>query len=145
MSDPIQLAEEHFAAGRNCAQAVLSAFAAQGGIAEETALRMVAPFGGGIARRGETCGAVSGALMAIGLLRGGADAASKDEAYRLAREFLRAFEEQHGSLLCRDLIGYDLSTPEGMQAARDANTSTRVCPAFVTSAAEIVSAIIQET
>ena len=82
--------------------------------------------------------------MALGLLRGDADPANKETAYRLAQEFLRAFEERHGSILCRDLIGYDLSTPTGQQAARDANTSTLVCPALVRSAAEIVSAIILE-
>lgn len=138
MSDPVQLASERFAQGFNCAQSILSAFAAEAGLSDEIALRMAAPFGGGIARQGETCGAVTGALMALGLLHGDA---GREKTYHLAQEFLQTFRERHGSIQCHDLIGYDLSTPEGLQGARGAGASIRVCPLLVKSAAEMLSAI----
>ena len=87
----------------NCSQSVLSAFAAQYGLDKETALKLASPFGGGVARRGEICGAVTGALLVLGLARGADKPAGKDEIYRLSQEFMRLFEEKHGTLLCREL------------------------------------------
>jgi len=140
MTDPVQLAADRFAQGFNCAQSVLSAFAAEAGLSEETALRMAAPFGGGVARQGQVCGALTGALMVLGLRRGNVTPEGKDEAYRVAQEFIQQFRERNGAILCRDLLGHDLSTPEGLQAAREANVTARVCPALVKSAAELLSA-----
>src|SRR5512143_2750203 len=119
MTDPIQLANEHFAKGLNCSQAVFAAFAAQLGLSEEVALRIASPFGGGIARRGQTCGALTGALMAFGLKYGNDSPEAKEETYRIAEQFIRRFEETHGGILCRELLGYDVSTQEGLQAARE--------------------------
>ena len=138
MTDPIQTATDRFAQGFNCAQAVLSAFAAQAGISEEAALRLASPFGGGIARQGQVCGALTGALMALGLQRGNATLQGREETTRISQEFVQAFRERNGAILCRDLLGHDLSTPEGLQAAREQNVFTRVCPALVKSAAEIL-------
>jgi C_GCAxxG_C_C family probable redox protein len=67
MYDPIQLASERFEQGYSCSQSILSAFASQFGLAEEFAIKISSPFGGGIARQGETCGAVTGALMVLAL------------------------------------------------------------------------------
>jgi C_GCAxxG_C_C family probable redox protein len=144
MTDPIQTANDRFAQGLNCAQSVLSAFAEEAGISEESALRLASPFGGGIARQGQICGAVSGALMALGLQRGNSTPQGKDETYRLAEEFLRAFQERHGAALCRELIGYDITTPEGLHAAREGKVFTSVCPALVHSAAEMLTEMLKE-
>jgi C_GCAxxG_C_C family probable redox protein len=73
MTDPIQIANERFAQQYSCSQAVFSAFAPQFGISDEQAIKLASPFGGGMARQGQVCGAVSGALMAIGLARGSTD------------------------------------------------------------------------
>jgi len=144
MTDPVQTATERFTQGQNCAQAVLSAFAAQSGIAEETALRLASPFGGGIARQGQACGALTGALMVLGLQRGNSTPQDKEETYRIAQEFVQALQDRHGALLCRELVGYDISTPEGLQAARDGNVFTSVCPALVNSAAEMLAEMLKE-
>lgn len=134
----IQLARNRFSQGFNCSQAVFCAFAPTWGIPEETALKLVSPFGGGVAHRGEVCGAVTGALMALGLARGSARVEEKDNTYRIAEEFLERFRERHGSILCRELIGCDISTPDGLQSAREQQVFKIICPGLVEAAVEIV-------
>lgn len=144
MTDPIQIANERFAQGLNCAQSVFSAFADTADISEEAALRLASPFGGGIARQGQVCGAVTGALMVLGLRRGNSTPQGKEETYRLSEEFVRAFQERHGAVLCRELIGYDISTPKGLQAARDGKVFHSICPGLVNSAAEMLAGMPKE-
>ncbi len=136
-------AVDTFSRSFNCAQSVFSAFAPQLGLDKVTALKLASPFGGGIARRGEVCGAVSGALLALGLKRGADTPAGKEEIYRLSQELMRRFEEKHGTLLCRDLIGCDISTPAGHQEAVERKVFTTICPALVREAAEIVQAMLE--
>ncbi len=135
-------AENTFQLGYNCAQAVLTPFAQRFSLDREVALRLSAAFGGGIARRGQVCGAVSGGLMALGLARARTDPEGKEENYALAQEFMLRFEEAQGSLLCRELIKVDLSTPEGRQQAHDSGITRTVCPAVVRSAAEIIESLL---
>jgi C_GCAxxG_C_C family probable redox protein len=142
MSDPIQTANDRFAQGLNCAQSVLSAFAEQAGISEESALLLASPFGGGIARQGQVCGALTGALMVLGLQRGNSTPEGKEETYRLSEEFMQAFKKRHGSTLCRDLTGFDISTPERLQVAREQNAFTRICPALVNGTAEMLTEML---
>ncbi len=128
----------------NCAQSVFVAFAPRLGLNESQALKLASPFGGGIARRGQTCGAALGGLMALGLALGADTPAGKEAAYRLGQEFLQRFESRHGSLLCRDLLGVDISTPEGHQSAREQGVFKSICPRFVQAAAEIVEEMLAE-
>ena len=144
MTDPIQLASDRFAHGFNCAQAVLSAFAEETGISEESALRLASPFGGGIARQGQVCGALTGALMVLGLHIGNTDPSYKEETYFLSQEFMETFQKKHGSILCRELLGYDLSRPEGLQAAREGKVFATVCPALVSGAAEALTEMLKK-
>jgi C_GCAxxG_C_C family probable redox protein len=142
MTDPTQTAQELFSQGFNCSQAVFCAFAPEFGIDEETALMLASPFGGGIAHQGQVCGAVSGALMALGLGRGSATVEQKDETYRMAEGFIQRFQERHDTLLCRELIGYDISTPEGLQSAREQGVFKMLCPTFVESAVRIATEML---
>ncbi len=96
-----------------------------------------------MARRGEVCGAVTGALMALGLARGAATPEVKEEVYRLGREFMRRFEDKHGTILCRELIGCDISTPEGLQRARESGVIREICPKVVHDAAEILQVVLE--
>lgn len=143
MTNLPEAAVECFSRSFNCSQAVFSAFAPQFGMDEKTALKLASPFGGGIARRGNVCGAVSGALLALGLARGADTPAGKDQIYRLSQEFMRRFEEKHGTILCRELIGCDISTPAGNQAAAEKKVFTTICPALVREAAEIVQTLLE--
>lgn len=144
MTDLTQQAAQRFDQGFNCSQAVLSAFAARARIPEATALKLASPFGGGIAHQGQTCGAVTGALMAIGLLRGNDLPEGKYETYRLAEEFLARFRENHKTILCRELIGYDIHTPEGLQQARDNNVFHTICPRLVKDAVALVESMLED-
>jgi C_GCAxxG_C_C family probable redox protein len=132
-----------FQQGRNCAQAVLMAGApAGGGMDQDLAFRTAAGFGGGMARLGHVCGAVTGAIMVLGLRH--ADPASPDPAARQAvygkvQAFIWQFTARHGSINCRDLIGCDLSTPEGLQQAKDRNLHRTVCDGLVRDAADILA------
>jgi C_GCAxxG_C_C family probable redox protein len=142
MTDLPEAAVNCFSRSFNCSQAVFSTFAPQFGINEATALKLASPFGAGLARRGEVCGAVSGALLTLGLARGADTPAGKEEIYRLSQEFMRRFEEKYGTLLCRDLIGCDIRTPAGYQAAAEKKVFTTICPALVREAAEIVQSLL---
>jgi C_GCAxxG_C_C family probable redox protein len=143
MDNPVEIAAARFSESFNCAQAVLAAFAARFGLDEKTALKLASPFGGGVARRGEICGAVTGALLAVGLKEGAETPAGKEHAYQLAGEFLRQFEAAHGSLLCRDLIGCDLRTPAGNQQAAKRKVFVTICPDLVRSAARIAGSLLE--
>jgi len=129
----------------NCAQAVFSTFAPELGLAREVALWVAGAFGGGMGRSGATCGAVTGALMAIGLKYGKCrpgDDAARERTYALAGDFLRRFQARRGSTLCRELLGYDTGTPAGRQAAREAGLYETLCPQLVRDAVEIVEALL---
>ncbi len=100
-----------FQRGFNCAQAVLSVFASDFGLDRYMARRISHGFGAGIARTDDTCGALSAAIMAIGLRYGGVKAdesAAKEKTYAMVAEFLKEFKVHHGSLACTDLLGYNL-------------------------------------
>ena len=146
MTSEVEIAVERFASGLSCSQAVFSAFAPNLGIPNDTALKLASAFGGGVARRGEVRGAVTGALMALGLARGHVttDEAGKEATYRLANAFADQFASRHGSLRCQELIGSLLSTPEGMQSARDRAVFTEICPKLVGDAADIVATLLQK-
>lgn len=144
METPADIAAARFAQKLNCAQSVFSAFAPGFGLDEKTALMIASPFGGGVARRGEICGAVTGALMAIGLTRGSYTPEKKDETYQLSQEFLRRFEAKHKTILCRQLVGYDIRSPAEYTQARESGAFTSICPRLVQDAAELVNALLAE-
>jgi C_GCAxxG_C_C family probable redox protein len=124
---------------------VLSSFGEELGLERELALRVAGAFGGGMARMGEACGAVTGALMVIGLKYGmtqAKDEAARDKTYRLTQEFMTRFKARHNSIVCRELLGYDLSSPEGRKAAHDKGLFTTLCPQLVRDAVEIVEQLL---
>ena len=124
---------------------MFSTLGPESGLDRETALRVAGAFGAGMARTGQTCGAVTGALMVIGLKHGqtqGEDKQAKEKTYALAREFLERFKARNGALLCRELLGYDINTPEGMQAIRDKGLFDSLCARLVANAVEILQELV---
>jgi C_GCAxxG_C_C family probable redox protein len=98
-----------------------------------------------MARTGETCGAVTGSLMVIGLKHAKTrkhDDDSRELAYALAQELMDAFRERNGSLLCRELLGVDVSTPEGIAVVRAQDLFRTICPKFVKDAGEILEDLL---
>jgi C_GCAxxG_C_C family probable redox protein len=135
-----ETALSRFAEGFNCSQAVFAAFAGDLGLEQETALKIAAGFGGGMGCMGEACGAVTGAIMVLGLRHGVAmaDREDKEQVYRQVIEFIQRFKSRNGTITCRELLRCDISTPEGLQRATDENVFTTMCPKFVRDAVEVL-------
>lgn len=96
-------------------------------------------------RCGEVCGAVTGALMAIGLRYGydqQNDVERKANANRLASQFMEKFKETNGSIICRELLSYDPSRTEDMQRIKELNLFKTICPQMVADAVKITQDII---
>ena len=130
MSRRADQAVEDFAKGFSCSQAVLAAFGPEMGLDRPTSLKIAQPFGGGIAQRGETCGAVAGAYLTIGLKHGrteAEDTAARDQTYSLMREFIQRFMDIHGALECRQLLGYRLDDPEEHAQAGQSSWNSPAC------------------
>lgn len=139
-------AVEYYGNNFNCSQAVFTTFAKEMGIDEKLALRLGTNFGGG-ARKGELCGAVAGALMVLGLTCGhceSEDSEGKTRAYSVSEDFMNRFIRKNGSVVCRDLLGYDLTKEEDMKEIRSRNLFRTTCPEMVRSAAEILDEMLSE-
>jgi C_GCAxxG_C_C family probable redox protein len=124
---------------------VLASFAPEFGLDRETALKVACGLGAGFACLGETCGAVTGGIMVIGLRYGQTrsdDTTAKAKTYETARHFIAGFKEQHGTIICRDLIGCDISTPEGLAWARERGLFRDICTRYVREAVEILEPML---
>ncbi len=138
-------AAELFRNGWSCSQAVVCAFAKDFGIDEKSALKLSCGLGGGMGHTGNTCGAVSGALMVIGMKYGRTtleDLASKEKTYELAQQFMKAFRRRNHSTNCTELLTYDLSDPEKLKAAREAGVFKTICPGPVRDAGDILETLL---
>ncbi len=135
-------AVHYFKEGFNCSQAVLAAFTPSSELETSTALKLASNFGGGM-NEGETCGAVTGALMAIGLKYGrykADDIQAKEKAAGIAREFKKRFVAKHGSLQCKKLLKYDITTEKEKILEKDLFNT--LCPEFVGDAEAILKEIL---
>ncbi len=138
--DKVQEAVSAFQAGFNCSQAIAGTYGPEYGLSPLDSLKVSCGFGGGM-RRGDTCGAVSGALMVIGLRYGPknvTETSAKNDVYSKVTEFFLRFESRCGYINCRDLLGCDISTDEGMKQARENDLFKTVCPRMIHTAAEIL-------
>jgi len=128
-----------------CSAAVFSAFAPDLGLDAETAKKIACGFGAGISKTGNICGAVSGAIMVIGLKYGkcveGDDAAT-EKTRGLTRQFITEFTRKNGSISCTELLGYNLSSPDEYAAASESGIFLEKCPALVRDAADILENIL---
>jgi C_GCAxxG_C_C family probable redox protein len=134
-----------FKQGYSCSQAILSSFVEQFGLDRDIASKLAAGFGGGMGRMAGTCGAVTGALMVLGLEYGGIapeDKQSKELTYEKVRDFAARFKERNGSLECRELLGHDISTSDGIQIVKEKGLFSTLCPKYVQDAAEILELML---
>ena len=144
--DHAELARNLFRMGYNCAQAVFCAFAEDMGLDLDTAARLSSSFGGGLGRLRELCGALSGAELALGLLRGYADVedpALKSAHYARVRELAERFRAQEGTILCRELLKDVKTTPGGEPEPRTPEFyAARPCLRLVGEAAAILEEML---
>lgn len=141
-------AEQLFRKGYNCTQAVLSSHLPAPPLDLDTVLRLATGMGAGMGRTMRTCGAVTGALMILGL-RYGRDSTAPVEVqgncYARVRKFLNDFSTLHGSTECRELLEHiDLTTEDGQAAFRDRGYRDR-CALFVRSAIELLECTSGDT
>jgi C_GCAxxG_C_C family probable redox protein len=129
----------------NCAQSVVSTYCEEFGLDRNLGLKVAMGFGGGMARTGKTCGAVTGAYMIMGLsqrINENNARESIERTYKLMLDFNREFMALHGSLNCKDLIKLDLAIPEQRAKAQDRHLFATVCPDLVRDAAKIMESLL---
>ena len=135
-------AKLRFEKGYACSQAVFSSLAPEMGISEEVALKIASAFGGGISRQGEVCGAVTGALMMLGLKFGSTSPDNEEAIREASQELMQRFKEENGSLLCRELLGYRLNISEEREKAKESGVFSTVCPHLVHNATALTEEIL---
>ena len=142
--DHMTLAADLFLQGYNCAQAVAVAFCDMTGMDPNTAAKLASPFGGGMGRMREVCGAVSGMFMVLGSLYGydNSDADThKKELYKQVQALAEQFKEENGSIICREILKNPPSDPVPSPRTEE-YYATRPCVRMVYTAAEILEAYI---
>lgn len=144
-------AMNYFKQGYNCAQAVLLAFTDKTGLTKEQSALIASSFGGGMGKLREVCGAVSGMLMAAGLVIGysnPADQTAKAEHYKNVQLLANAFKEKNSSIICRELLsntsgqsnitGKELSSDTPPSIRTPEYYKKRPCAELVGDASEIL-------
>jgi len=119
-----------FGCGYDCSMQVLAELAPEVGLTEEQGLKLAACLGVG-AMQGQLCGAVSGALIAIGYKYGNTerdDMATKGLCLAKRQEFYDRFQKEFGSFTCPELMGLDLRIPEEGEEARKRGLIQTFCP-----------------
>ncbi|MGE4299036.1 MAG: C-GCAxxG-C-C family protein [Desulfovibrionaceae bacterium] len=135
---PGERARELFASGFFCAESVLKAVAEAKGIASEYIPGVATGFCSGVSRTQDRCGALSGAVMAVGLIYGRREPdETVDDCYMRTIKLVRRFKERFGSLDCTTLCGHDLSTEEGRAAFKERDAKARVCLGLAAAATEM--------
>jgi C_GCAxxG_C_C family probable redox protein len=135
-----ELARKLFVDGFNCSQAVLAPFCEEYDLDTDIALKMACGLGMGC-RSGELCGAVSGAVLVVGLKYGNdieSDSGAKANCYARTSQFIGKFKNEHGSIVCRELLGYDKSDADGQEAIMNITRPGSICADLVESAAQIL-------
>lgn len=135
----VKKAVECFEQGYNCSQAIFSTYARDLGIPTDKACKIASGFGGGMRIDG-TCGAVTGALMVLGLKF----AKGKDKPYDKIIKFAETFCKRNYSTDCQALIGCDIRTAKGMTKASNEGLFDKICSKLVKDAAEILEEILAD-
>ncbi len=133
--------------GFNCCQSVLLAYCREFGLDSQVASKLSTGFGGGMGRMAGVCGAVTGAFMVLGLKYGkmrAEDNEPKQKTYKLVRKFAEKFKVRNDSIVCKDILGYDISTPQGLRTAREEALFSKLCPKFVQDAVEILEEMLRD-
>ena len=144
----VEKAVDCFKKGHSCSIAIFSTYGPEFGVDEKAALRIASAFGGGMARMGETCGAVTGAFMVLGLLNhaqpGDGREEIKERLYGCVHDFVNKFKLKNKSIKCKELLDCDLSTPEGKKMFHEKNLINKNCVKYVQDAAEILENLINK-
>jgi len=134
---------ELFSSGLNCSQAMLTVFGPPHGLDSATASKLGRPLGGGMGRLARTCGALTGAMLILGLsIEREEEKESRAATAHAVQELIRRFEAKYGTSECRLLLGADMTTEEGMKKIQEEKLISTICPAFVRDAAQILEELL---
>ena len=135
-----------FERGYNCSQSVVLAFCEPLGLDMETMAKLASSFGGGMGRLREVCGAISGMLMIVGLAKGYSspdDREGKIQQYARVQELAAAFQRDHGSILCRDLLGLSVHSEAPIPEERTPEYYLqRPCALYIAYAAALLEQML---
>lgn len=140
-----ELAISFFRSGYNCAQSVFAVFCEDLKIDKEVALRISAGFGSGMGRLQGTCGAVTGAFMAIGSFNSNiydSNADRKAKSVEMIQAYNEKFLELHNTTDCRDLLGCNLRTQEGHDYFVDNKLSEKICEKCISDSISILKNLL---
>jgi len=141
----VEQAVSLFKKGFRCSQAILSTYGTQFNLDRELGLKLASPFGAGMGSLGNTCGAVTGAFMVLGLKYGNSKVSEikkKEKAYEITKEFVNEFKSRNDTIICKELLNCDISTPEGRNKAIEEGLFIKVCPKLVQDSAEILEKLL---
>jgi len=133
-----------FCRGAACSQAILGTYGPLVGLPPELGMKLASGFAGGM-RLAQTCGAVTGAFMVLGLKHAGPNCDQRDgreNVYAAIRDFTARFQQRNNTVVCKELLGCDISTPEGAQKATKEGLFRTICPKLVQDAAEILEEML---
>ena len=141
-----ETAVDLFKSSYNCAQSVLAAYAGNYNMEKETALQVAVGFGAGMGRVQDVCGAVTGAIMVLGLasnFKEGDGRPKINEVYAKVHRFIDEFAKEKGTVKCRELLNCDLNTEEGQKFFREQNLRED-CWAYVRLCCELLDKYLAE-
>ncbi|HEX2919885.1 MAG TPA: C-GCAxxG-C-C family protein [Bacteroidales bacterium] len=135
---------DHF----NCSQSVFTVFGTEYGLTENQCLKASCAFGGGMGRQQNVCGAVTGAMMALGIKYGkamGDTEEKKKETYNYTKELFAEFIKLNGTVNCRELLkGYNMNDPDDHKKIVSLKLFDTYCEKYVVDAVEITEKIINK-
>jgi C_GCAxxG_C_C family probable redox protein len=135
-----------FRSGLNCAQAVLTAYSDDLSFDNNLALGIACGFGGGMGRLQETCGAVTGSFMVLGIINSKKytnNNERKEGTYSMVQKFSEKFKTIHGSTDCKSLLNCNLKTEEGHRYAKENNLFGTICEKCISDSIRIVEEITE--
>jgi C_GCAxxG_C_C family probable redox protein len=138
-------AQKQFESGLNCAQSVLSSFSGSLKFNEDLALDITSGFGAGMGKLQQTCGAVTGAYMVLGVhcSKNQKDRIiAKEDASKMIQDFEQRFKMLHGTTQCNELIPVDLNTAKGQEAFKEYNMKDNVCMKCVKNSVDILNEML---
>ena len=145
---PQQKALKYFKEGFNCSQAVLTALGTDMNFSEDQCLRISCAFGAGMGRQQLTCGAISGALMVLGIKYGKSlneDESKKANTYKKSKALMDQFTDIHKTICCKELLlGLDLHNPDEYAKIKDLGLFESRCTQYVSDAVCIAERILSE-
>ncbi|HNS21362.1 MAG TPA: C-GCAxxG-C-C family protein [Sedimentisphaerales bacterium] len=140
----VEDAVQCFCGGAACSQAIVAQYGPLVGLPAEQGIKLASGFAGGM-RLAQTCGAVTGAFMVLGLKYAGPNCDQRDgreRVYAAIREFAARFQQRNHTVVCKELLGCDISTPQGAQRATQEGLFRTICPKLVQDAAEILEEML---